>query len=107
MPWPVRVVILLVALVSLLGVATPPVFEDHVETGFCSADCPVQHEGRGIAITSPLGPSASRGLLVVLGVLERGVAINDVVEHEVPSPARSLERADELRGLAAEGRRVQ
>jgi len=75
MPWRIRVVILLVALVSLLGVATPPVFEDHVETGFCSADCPVQHEGRGIAITSPLGPSASRGLLVVLGVLERGVDV--------------------------------
>jgi hypothetical protein len=72
MPRRVRLVILLVALVTLLGVATPPVLEDHVEAGFCSADCPLQHEGGGIAITSPLPPSAARGLLVVLAVLERG-----------------------------------
>ena len=48
MPWRLRVVILLIALVTLLGVATPPVFEDHAEAGFCSADCPVQHDGRAI-----------------------------------------------------------
>ena len=84
MPWRVRVVVLLVALVTLLGVATPPVFEDHVETGFCSADCPVQHDGHGTAITSPLAPIASRGVLVVLGVLERGV---DVEIGPVAGPA--------------------
>ena len=84
MPWRVRVVILFVALVTLLGVATPPVFEDHVETGFCSADCPVQHDGHGIAIAPPLAPSASRGALVILGLLERG---SDVEIVPVTGPA--------------------
>jgi len=37
MPSPRRVVMLLVALAMLIGVATPPVIEDHVEVGFCSA----------------------------------------------------------------------
>ena len=75
MPWRLRVVILLIGLVTLLGVATPPVFEDHAEAGFCSADCPVQHDAHGIAVASPLAPSASRGVLVVLGVLERGADV--------------------------------
>ncbi len=84
MPWRLRVVILLIALVTLLGVATPPVFEDHAEAGFCSADCPVQHDGRAIAIASPLAPSASRRELVVLGVLERGA---DVEIRPVTGPS--------------------
>jgi len=84
MPWRRRVVILLIALVPLLGVATPPVFEDHAEAGFCSADCPVQHDGHGVGITSPPAPIASRGVLVVLGVLERGV---DVEIRPVAGPA--------------------
>lgn len=68
-----RVMILLLAIVPVVGVAAPPVFEDHAEAGFCSADCPVQHDGHGIAVTSPLAPNASCGALVVLGVPERDV----------------------------------
>jgi len=40
---------LLVALVILIGVATPPVIEDHLEVGFCSADC----AGPATTATSP------------------------------------------------------
>ena len=43
------------------GVAIPPVLEDHLEPGFCSADCPVQHAGHGAAIAPPARPSAARG----------------------------------------------
>jgi hypothetical protein len=52
-----RVSVLLVALLVLTGVATPPVIEDHLEPGFCSTDCPVQHAGHGSAIA----PAASAG----------------------------------------------
>jgi hypothetical protein len=51
---------LLMALAMLIGVATPPVIEDHVEIGFCSADCPVQHDGHSTAVAPPLVPSAAR-----------------------------------------------
>ena len=51
---------LLVALVMLIGVATPPVIEDHVEVGFCSADCPVQHDGHTTALAPPPAPSVTR-----------------------------------------------
>jgi len=44
---------LLVALAMLIGVATPPVIEDHVEVGFCSADCPVQNDGHTTALAPP------------------------------------------------------
>ena len=57
---PLRVVVLLGALAMLLGVATPPVIEDHVEVGFCSADCPVQHAGHTTLIAAPPPPSAAR-----------------------------------------------
>src|SRR5438309_9861488 len=57
MPLRLRVVMLLVALMTLLGVATPPVIEDHLEVGFCSADCPVQHDGHNTALAPP--PPAS------------------------------------------------
>jgi len=60
MPSPRRVVVLLVALAMLIGVATPPVIEDHVEVGFCSADCPVQHDGHTTALAPPPAPSVTQ-----------------------------------------------
>ena len=60
MPLRLRVVMLLVALMTLLGVATPPVIEDHVEVGFCSADCPVQQAGHTTATAPPQPPSIAR-----------------------------------------------
>ena len=45
-----RASILLVVLVALTGAIVPPLVEDHLEAGFCSADCPVQHPGAGVAI---------------------------------------------------------
>ena len=52
-----RAVVLLVAGVTLVGVATPPVIETHLEPGFCSADCPVQHDRHGAAVVAPLASS--------------------------------------------------
>ena len=49
-----RVPIVLAVLLILIGVAVPPVIEDHLEAGFCSADCPVQHAGHGAGITPSL-----------------------------------------------------
>ena len=49
-----RVPVLLAILLTLAGVATPPVIEDHVEAGFCSADCPVQHAGHGAGIAASM-----------------------------------------------------
>ncbi len=46
-----RVAVVLAIVVTLTGVAVPPVIEDHLEAGFCSADCPVQHAGHGTGIT--------------------------------------------------------
>jgi len=60
MPLRLRVVMLLVALMTLIGVATPPVIEDHLEVGFCSADCPVQHDGHTIALAPPPPASGTR-----------------------------------------------
>ena len=60
MPLRLRVVMLLVALMTLLGVATPPVIEDHLEVGFCSADCPVQHDGHTTALAPPPPASVTR-----------------------------------------------
>jgi hypothetical protein len=73
MPSRLRVVILLLALLLLIDVATPPVIEDHTEIGFCSADCPVQHEGHGIAIAPPLPPRAARDTTVAVLALAVGV----------------------------------
>jgi len=55
-----RVVMLLVALMTLIGVVTPPVIEDHLEVGFCSADCPVQNDGHITALAPPPAPSVTR-----------------------------------------------
>lgn len=54
--------VLIGIIVILAGVAVPPVIEDHLEAGFCSADCPVQHAGHGAAaIAPPARPTAVRG----------------------------------------------
>jgi hypothetical protein len=52
--------VLIAVLAILVSVAIPPLFEDHLEPGFCSADCPVQHAGHGAAIAPPARPSAAR-----------------------------------------------
>src|SRR5438105_12822461 len=66
MPSPRRVVMLLVALAMLIGVVTPPVIEDHVEVGFCSADCPVQQAGHTTATAPPQPPSIARRSVAVV-----------------------------------------
>ena len=53
--------VLIAIIVVFAGVAVPPVIEDHLEPGFCSADCPVQHAGHGAAIAPPARPTAARG----------------------------------------------
>ena len=60
-----RVAVVLAIVVILAGVAVPPVIEDHLEPGFCSADCPVQHAGHGAAIAAPPLASAARRAPVV------------------------------------------
>jgi len=63
-----RVPIVLAVLLILIGVAVPPVIEDHLEAGFCSADCPVQHPGHGAGITPSLvALAAQRAHVVVAG----------------------------------------
>ena len=60
MPSRLSLAVLIGVLVTLAGIAIPPVLEDHLEPGFCSADCPVQHAGHGAAMTPPARPSAAR-----------------------------------------------
>ena len=47
-----RAAVVLAILLTLIGVAVPPVVEDHLEAGFCSADCPVQQAGYGVGIAT-------------------------------------------------------
>lgn len=47
-------VVILAILLTLIGVAVPPVIEDHLEAGFCSADCPVQQAGHGVGIATAM-----------------------------------------------------
>jgi len=70
---PLRVMVLLGALAMLIGIAAPPVIEDHVEVGFCSADCPVQHAGHTTVIAPPPPPSVARRSAAVVIVPVRGV----------------------------------
>ena len=66
---------LLMALAMLIGVATPPVIEDHLEVGFCSADCPVQHPGNTSALAPPSAPSAARrSPVIVIAVVRLAAA---------------------------------
>jgi hypothetical protein len=60
MPSRLSLAVLIGVAVILAGVAVPPVVEDHLESGFCSADCPVQHAGHGAAMAPPARPSAAR-----------------------------------------------
>ena len=71
-----RVLILLVAMVTSTDVALPPVMEDHVERGYCSADCPVQHAASGAAIAPPPPPRAVHRLTVVVTAVVRAVEVN-------------------------------
>ena len=66
---------LVVALVTLIGVATPAVVENHTEAGFCSADCPVQHDSHGTAITPPLAPWATPRTAAIVIASVRGVDV--------------------------------
>jgi hypothetical protein len=59
-----RPLILLVASLTLIGAATPPAIEEHLEPGFCSAECAVQHDGHGAAVTPP-PPSSAASLAMV------------------------------------------
>ena len=72
MPSPRRLSILLVVLVLLAGVAVPTLVEDHLEPGFCSADCPMQHAGHGVAITPAPAPSVARRAPAVAVPATRG-----------------------------------
>ena len=69
---PLRLSILLVAIVMVAGVAVPPPVEDHLEPGFCSADCPMQHAGHGVAITPAPASSAARRAPAVAVPATRG-----------------------------------
>jgi hypothetical protein len=69
-----RVVVGLAAAVILAVMTAPPVFEDHLEPGFCSADCPVQHAGHGAAITSPPLASTARRAPVLATAEARSAA---------------------------------
>ncbi len=60
-----RVAVGLAVAVILAVIVVPPVIEEHLEPGFCSADCPVQHAGHGAAITAPPLVSAARRAPVV------------------------------------------
>ena len=81
-----RVAVLLLAMVTLVGVATPPVIEDHLEVGFCSADCPVQHAGHGAAITPALASRATLRALVVATAVARaaGGDLGTVASPDAP-----------------------
>jgi hypothetical protein len=52
------------------------VIEDHLEAGFCSADCPVQHAGHTAAIAPPTAPSAGRRspAAIIVGVRRANAA---------------------------------
>jgi hypothetical protein len=78
--------VLLMAMVTLAGVAIPPVLEDHVEPGFCSADCPVQHAGQGSVTPPPPVPAAPRRSPVVVVTPVPGVRadLGAVVSFDAP-----------------------
>ena len=88
----VRACVLLAALVFLADVGAPPVLEDHLEPGFCNADCPVQHPGCGAAVTPrPLASVAGRWPV-------QGVVATSVPEGRRPVlPSRNAPRAPPAR----------
>jgi len=87
MPW-LRSLTVLVALLLLAAVATPPVVEDHLQVGYCSADCPVQHTGHGAAIEAPPVPSASHRAPVIVTVVARACAVA-LVHDDTPDAPRA------------------
>ena len=86
MPLRLRVVMLLVALMTLIGVATPPVIEDHLEVGFCSADCPVQHAGHAVGITTGVQILRASQATVFTGpfMLGGNVAVTRLASPDAP-----------------------
>jgi hypothetical protein len=73
---PLRVVLLVVVLLTLVDVATPPVIEDHREVGFCSADCPAQLPGHGTGITVAPSPSSAAHTTAADVVLARDADVD-------------------------------
>jgi len=78
-----RLLVLLIAGLMVIGVAIPPVTEDRLETGFCSADCPVQHAGHGTAVGPPPAPTAAHRLAIVAAPIARET---DPARSTPPSP---------------------
>jgi hypothetical protein len=70
-----RIAVALAIAVILAAVAVPPVIEDNLEPGFCSADCPVQHAGHGAAITAPPLAGAAGRTPVVATTETLGVGV--------------------------------
>jgi hypothetical protein len=70
---PLRVVLLVVVLLTVVDVATPPVIEDHTEVGFCSADCPVQLPGHGTGVAVAPPPSSAEPTKAVVALVARDV----------------------------------
>jgi hypothetical protein len=50
MPRSARFLVVAMLLLAAGDIALPPVIENHIEIGYCSADCPVQHPGSGVAL---------------------------------------------------------
>src|SRR5262245_57834189 len=78
--------VLIGLLVALAGVVVPPVLEDHLEPGFCSADCPVQHTGHGAAAAPPARPSAARRPAPIAPALTvaDGIALEPLANPDAP-----------------------
>jgi hypothetical protein len=72
---PLRALILFLALGALIDVATPPVIENHLEIGFCSADCPVQHAAAGAAVAPPPPPRVVDRLAATVAAVAFGFDI--------------------------------
>jgi len=86
MPSRLTLAVLIGVLLALAGAAVPPVLEDHLEPGFCSADCPVQHTGHGTAATPPARPSAARrpAPTAPAVALADGVALDPLASPDAP-----------------------
>jgi hypothetical protein len=83
-----RPVVLIVAGLTLIGVATPPVIENRLEPGFCSADCPVQHAGHGAAVAAP-PPPRSAGRAAVVGAVSFGRTDIEPGAFDAPAAPRA------------------
>jgi hypothetical protein len=88
MPRRWRLPIVVLVLVTLGSVAAPPVIENHLEAGFCSADCPVQLAGHGAAVTPPVPAVAiHRAPVVAAACMAR--AVDDVGTVRLPDAPRA------------------